>query len=275
MGARMRGDDDLDFEIVFIGGCPRSGTTLLRACLDSHPDVSCGPELRFLAPIASLSTNMRQSVGGLLAAHYGVSQAALDEQFATIIRSFLEPIRRRSGKRVVGEKTPANALHFAELSRLFPRARFLQIVRDGRDVVSSLLTMDWTDHRSGARLDMTSNAADAAGAWVRHVRSGRLAAPDRYLEIRYESLVRRPEYVLRAVFDFIGVPWSDRVLDFAVNRSLAEGRNESSAAAVRRGINAGSISRWKRDLRNEDRAAVKAVAADLLLEMDYARDDRW
>lgn len=264
------------FPLVFVGGCPRSGTTLLRALLDSHPDVVCGPELRFLRPVASLCANMRRDVGGVLARHYAIAPDAFDDVFKTLILEFLAPLREKTGKCIIAEKTPANALYFGELSRLFPDARFIQIVRDGRDAVASLLTMDWTDHRTGARLDMTTSAAAAARAWVDHVRAGRLASKGgRYLEMRYEALVDDPEATMREVLAFLELPWSDDVLAFAENPSLAAGRNESSAAQVTRGIERNGLSRWTRSLTIEDKAAVKTVAGDLLMELGYADDDRW
>lgn len=262
---------------IFVGGCPRSGTTLLRVMLDSHPEIVCGPELRAIPALAALSEQTRDVMGATLAAHYRLSPERLAEIFAELVSSFLEPLRRRSGKMRVAEKTPANALHFAELARLFPDAAFVQIIRDGRDVVSSLLTMDWRDGRSGSPLEITRDPASAAIAWVEHVRRGRAAAVAgaRYFELRYESLVCDATATLASLFDFLGVTWSEESLAFAKNPSIAAGINETSATQVASGLNRDAIGRWRRHLADSDKGPLKKHAGELLIELGYADDDRW
>lgn len=262
---------------IFVGGCPRSGTTLLRVILDSHPEIVCGPELRAFPALASLSSETRSILGDVLAAHYRISSERLDCVFRNLVASFLDPLRAKSGKRRVAEKTPANALYFGELARLFPKAAFVQIIRDGRDAVASLLTMDWRDARTGAPLRVTTDAGSAAWTWANHVRRGREAAQAGadYFELRYEDLVRDPRAALRPLFAFLGEDWSDAVLDFAGNPSIGFGVNEASAAQVARGLASGSIGRWRRDLSEVDKKAFKTPAGELLIELGYADDDRW
>ena len=261
---------------IFVGGCPRSGTTLLRAILDSHPAIACGPELRAFPALASVSADMRSIMGATLGAHYSLSAERLDAIFADLMRSFVEPLRVKSGKSRVAEKTPANALHFGELARLFPDAHFVQVVRDGRDVVASLLGMDWRDE-GGARLPITGDAGAAARAWVAHVRSGRAAgvAGARYLELRYERLVEAPEATLRPLFAFLGEAWADDVLAFSRTDRRSEGANETSAARISEPIDRAAVGRWRLDLSVAAKEAVRREAGPLLVELGYAADDRW
>lgn len=257
---------------IFIGGCPRSGTTLLRAMLDSHPSIVCGPELRVLPSLASLSADMRRVMGGALKQHYHLSAEDLDAIFARLIASFLEPLLVASGKARVAEKTPANALHFAELARLFPDAQFVQIIRDGRDVVASLLGMGWKD-KHGAPLAITRDPRSAARAWTAHVLAGRLAPPARYFEIRYERLIADPAAELRALFRFLGEAWSDDVLAYSRRDRSGEGENETSAGRIAQEPDMTSIGRWRRDLSAEAVRVLREESGALLAELGYADHD--
>jgi hypothetical protein len=213
---------------------------------------------------------MRARLGPQQARHYGVDDAMSRAIFADLIRSFLTPYREHRNKPRIAEKTPANALHFEELAGLFPEASFIQIVRDGRDVVASLLTMDWKDGR-GQPEAITRDAAIAALAWREHVARGRQAARvgARYLEIRYESLTRRPRETMTAVLDFLGEPWRDSVLDPSSSETIDDGLAETSADAAKRPLSASAIGRWRRDLSAEDVAAITRVAGGLLGELGY------
>lgn len=261
---------------IFVGGCPRSGTTLVRAILDSHPSIVCGPELRAFPALAGLSADMRRVMGETLRAHYHLPADRLDAIFAELMLFFLEPLRAASGKPRAAEKTPANALHFAELAHLFPDAHFVQIIRDGRDVVASLLAMDWKD-ASGAPLPITRDAGAAARAWAGHIHAGRnaRAAGARYHELRYERLAADPEAELRPLFAFLGEPWADEVLKFSDKDRSEEGVSETSAARISGAVDRAAVGRWRNDLSPPARAAFKTEAGPLLMELGYADDDRW
>lgn len=257
---------------IFVGGAPRSGTTLLRVILDAHSAIACGPEMRVLPQLAQLSASTRASMGAIYAAHYGLDSVGLDDVFRRLIEAFLEPYAQRRGKRRIAEKTPANALHFEELARLFPDAKFIQIIRDGRDVAASLLHVDWRDGRTDQPFAYTKDPREGARVWAEHVRRGRRAAASGggYFELRYESLARAPEEALRPLFAFLGEKWEDGVLDFQNNPSIAAGENETSASAVAQPLTSAAIGRWERDL---GAAAEKAFAGDpaaLLRELGYA-----
>lgn len=262
---------------IFIGGMPRSGTTLLRVMLDSHPNIACGPELRAIPSLAQFSAQTKAHCEDTLNESYRLPRVELNEIFRRFISSFLEPYARSRGKSRIAEKTPANVLHFDELRQLFPDCDRIHIIRDGRDVVASLLTMDWTDARTGKPMEMTRDPAAAAALWRDHVLAGRAAkmAGKSVIELRYEALARDPERTLRGVFESIGEPWDDRVLEFHRNATIRAGIDEASAPQVAKPLSRHAIGRWRSDLNDEAKRAVKREAGDLLVALGYASSNDW
>lgn len=201
---------------IFVVGSPRSGTTLTRFILDSHPSISCGPETHFLGDLHRLA-----DTHWMRAERFDVDREYWDH----LVRDFFEALHvdymRRRGRRRWADKTPGYALHLDYIDRLFPDARFVHVIRDGRDVVASYR------YRWGYRA-----AVKAPGQWARHVdaglRFGRGTAADRYHEIRYEELVRNPEQVLRPLFEFLDEPWDAAVLAFNQSSPLVAARREQS-----------------------------------------------
>jgi hypothetical protein len=161
---------------------------------------------------------------------------------------------------------------------MFPDSPLVHVIRDGRDVVCSLLTMDWIDPKTRKPLDYTRDARKAAEYWVRAVRAGRTAAQKpglarRYMELRYEQIVTNPRPTLEQLFAFIDEPWDPAVLQFHTqNRNLA---GESSAEQVSRELYTSAVARWQRDLKPAHKSEIKEVAGDLLVELGYARDNDW
>src|SRR5262245_47634093 len=103
---------------IFIGGVPRSGTTLLRVILDTHPNIHCGTELRVVQALTNLWSAAERTGQPLLTTAYGIDDAGLERIFRDLILAFLEPAWRTSGKARIAEKTPWNLLVFPELRRL-------------------------------------------------------------------------------------------------------------------------------------------------------------
>lgn len=262
---------------VFIGGAPRSGTTLMRAMLDRHPSIACGPEMRVIPALANFSAQTRTLCGNALAVGYGLSGPDLQAAFRGLIEGFLEPYRRQRNKPRIAEKTPANILHFEELAGLFPDADFIHVIRDGRDVVASLLTMDWTDGRTGKPLAMTQDPAAAAAVWAGSVRAGLEAKKTgiRISEVAYEKLIADPKGVMAALFDHLNEPWSEEVLTFYEGAHIRNGIAESSADQIARPLYGHSAGRWRKDLSADAKRAVKQEAGALLKELGYAADDDW
>lgn len=187
---------------IFIVGCQRSGTTLLRLILDSHPDISCGPETRFLADLAQITGS-----GWPRFSLYGFPKEYWHDKVARFFESFQQEYAASRGKTRWADKTPLYALSLDYINELFPECQIVHIIRDGRDVVAS--------HRD--RWGYWS-AVKATVKWARYVETaqavGRTLPEKRYREIRYELLVTEPERTMRSLLEFLDAPWDDAVLDY-------------------------------------------------------------
>ncbi len=245
--------------------------------LDTHPRIACGPELKVIPALAKLWLEFQTAHRPVLES-YHLSEAEVNRLFARLIAELLDSYRLKAGKPRVAEKSPNNVFYFPHLHVLFPESPLVHVIRDGRDVVCSLLSMNWVESVTGEPLTYTRSAAAAAAYWAEAVRSGRKLLENedsrrRYLELRYEDVVNRPEETLRALFEFIEEPWDAEVLEY--HRHKRDLAGESSAEQVARKLYTSAAGRWERDLRLEDKDAVKAAAGDLLVELGYAADQDW
>ena len=259
---------------IFIGGVPRSGTTMLRMIVDSHSALACGPEMRLIPQICEMYRAAAQTADGPAGGAWALDRVQVREAFADMIAGLLEPARRASGKARIAEKTPANGAWFAELRELFPKAPQIHVIRDGRDVVASLLGLDWRDGRTGQPFDFVRSARAAAAMWVRQISLARDAfalpeAEGRVFELRYEAVIESPRETLERLFVFLGEPWEEQVLDFHLNPRADAGENETSAAQVSRPLYRESLGRWRRDLSPAQLAEVMDEAGETLAALGY------
>lgn len=258
-------------EFVFVGGAPRSGTTLLRAIVGASAEIACGPELRVIPALCNLANSISGASAAALSLGFGIDTSRIDQAASAAIEDFLTPLRRRDGASRVAEKTPANILHFATLRRLFPGAKLVSIVRDGRDAVASMLRQDWQDDRTGAPLEITTSARRAAELWVASVANDDALRGDReFYSLRYENLVREPSVEIPALFRFLDEPTPNLALFHHRSFDPLEGENEASAARVAGPIDTASIGRWREDLSAAQLDEVVSVAGPWLRRLGYA-----
>ena len=203
--------------LVFIGGCERSGTTLLHSLLCAHSRVVGGPELMFGGRIAELHRHMAWTLtrgAGPYSSRLRslVDRAELDEAFRQLYRSLLARRQKQCpDARFVSEQTPSNILSARALLSLFPDSRFVHLVRDGRAVVAS--------HR--AVRSRLRSAGGASSPELRSLRLRRVCArwnaameahwrlqtepelASRCCSVRFEDLVADPGAILAQLMGFL------------------------------------------------------------------------
>jgi hypothetical protein len=270
---------------IFIVGVHRSGTTLLRYMLSSSPRIYVPPESDFIPrffggrPEAKLDRDRVARLLRLIFKHYRFVKEwqgeppnpdrFFQEMEGRTPSAFLDTLYRRyaeqHGASRWGDKTPIYTSYIPLIHRLFPRAQFLHIIRDGRDV--ALSTLD-TWGESELHVDLYY----AARIWVRRIRQARQAGgqlgPGLYREVRYESLVQDPEGQLRAICEFLGEPYLPQM---ARQHRQAQERiqPEGFHAPVRRPPNRGRVDRWRREMPDGDQRLFQRVAGSLLQELGY------
>ncbi|HWM21871.1 MAG TPA: sulfotransferase [Ilumatobacteraceae bacterium] len=270
----------------FIVGCGRSGSTLLRAMCDGHPDLAVPPESHFVVQLAprGRAANRPFDAGAF------VDQLAASERFrlweierdviaaafaASPPQDYPQAVRHvfglwasARGKSRYADKTPVYVLHIRELARVFPEAVFVHLVRDGRDVACSFLELGWAD-----------SIEEAAMHWrlrvTRGRRAGRALPAGRYLELRYEDLVRDPGTQLRAMCSTIELPFSAAMLDHSDR--AAEVMRTTGHPEYHRQLAlppTPGMRDWRRELSAVDVARFELLAGEALEEHGYERQER-
>ena len=258
---------------VLVGGCGRSGTTLLAAMLDSHARLCCGPESRlFPNPgvnpdrLAELYHIPGDEVRRLISASGSKGQ---------FIESFAAAYCQRSGKARWAEKTPGNVRSLDYIFERFPRAKFIHMIRDGRDVVCSLRTHPKYKLVKGERVEtgIRRPVRPCAERWVRYVRAGlRWRGDPRYAEVRYEELVADTAGTLRRVTEFLGEPWDDAMLRYYERQpGSAEGLRAIQNPGADRPVYTSALGRWRNDLKGAELDEFYQIAGPLMDELGYGR----
>lgn len=280
---------------VFFVGCTRSGTTLLRRIADAHPELAVLPEQQWLPRYAEWGIGVARDgtvtpdlLDMLLADRRfaalelpfrevaGIVEKGPPKSYSDFVTALFDLYGRVHQKRLVGEKTPKYVRHVRTLHRLWPDAKFVHLIRDGRDVALSLLEWDKSERNVGRFPTWDEDPLmTAALYWDWNVRlgreSGEALGADLYHELRYEALVADPEVECREVCSFLGVEYQPAMLRFH------EGRTQStpglSAKKSWQPITPGLRS-WREDMADRDVARFDAAAGALLNELGYERAQR-
>lgn len=200
--------------LVFIGGCPRSGTTLVQLMLDSHPLVCGGPEFDFIPEIVKLRGNLRKSVdSGRINAYCSVED--VDAEIGALIERLLMPYAHGRGCELISEKTPWDVLVFRELLEIFPKAKFVFCVRDPRAVVASMFQVGDRAKEKGLRGPRFVRSLYSAVDTIKETNAAGFevaSRSDRVLTVAYELVLKDPKRQTMKICSFLGLPWSKEMI---------------------------------------------------------------
>ena len=266
----------------FIVGAQRSGTTMLRLMINSHPDILVPFESGFittfyerLAQYGDLKQKLNLArllediakhplvVKGKLVENADAILSNPISSYADLIYAILEAQVRKHSKKYWGDKTPSYVTEIDILRKVFPACKVIHLIRDGRDVALSNRSVGWGIH----------NLPRAARDWHWKVTLGRKMGNmmgDAYLEVRYEDLVTHPEQTLVRVCEFLTMPYDKQMLayhsratEMMPGESLQWHQNSVQAP------NAELAGAWKSRMSRADRILFEEVAGSGLAEFGY------
>ena len=267
---------------LFLVGCGRSGSTMLRLMLDAHPDLAVPGESHFIPGLRRRfpdPVRRDQLTAALLRTphfrHWKVAESSVwgrvqalgSPAFASVVEAAFLANADEHGARRWGDKTPAYVHAIPLLHGLWPDARFVHLIRDGRDVALSYRSLHWGPDTVWA----------AARKWRRDVeagiRDGQPLGTDHYLETRYEDLVADPKQVLRTICAFADLPFDATMLDPQArlgHPTLAPDGGRAFHARSERAVEAGARA-WRTEMSPGDVGRFEAVAGRLLTDLGYER----
>ncbi|XP_014203418.1 protein-tyrosine sulfotransferase [Copidosoma floridanum] len=239
--------------LIFIGGVPRSGTTLMRAMMDAHPEVRCGQETRIIPRILQMHSHwLKSERESVRLEEAGVSKEVMNAAIAAfcleVIARHGEPASRLCNKDPLTLKMGSYVLE------LFPNAKFIFMVRDGRATVHSIISRKVTI----TGFDLTSYR-QCMIKWNQAIsvmyKQCKELGPERCLMVPYEQLVLHPREWMRKILEYLDVPWNEAVLHHEefINKpgGVPLSKVERSSDQVIKPINLEALTKWVGNIPEE------------------------
>ncbi len=262
---------------VFLLGCARSGTSILGEAIAAHPRV---------AYVFEASAIWNKLVPER--PDHRLTRDDATPEIAAAIHKGLQEARQDLVGELFVEKNPKHVVRIPFLDAVFPDARFLHIIRDGRDTVASLMFRNRGDRwghveipgwRSLLARYPEQNHVRCAHQWRDAVSIARQdarelgLAPDRYREVRYEELVKDPRGVINGALELLGLEAHPSVDAFLPRIQDATEGSYHAKKQVRHYVenHTRRVGRHEENLTPEQRKEVEAVCGELLRELGYGQ----
>ena len=271
----------------FIIGSGRSGNTLLRSILSGNSDISIPPE-SYRIPFAIKKFHIFNNrdwediVSQVLKEfkdckefytweiditdaqkrleNIADSKRTLSNIFDELFCTYTE--KHSPGSKIWGDKTPMNTLYLDWIGTVFPRSKFIHIIRDGRDVASSYLKMERYD-----------TILEAANRWINSIESAQSFGSkikENYIEIRYEALVTKPEEVIKDTCDFLDIDYDSKMLDHTKQVKKLGDTDKEHHSNLSKPISSDSVGKWRNNLSESNQESITKLLHKHLQRLGYA-----
>ena len=261
----------LRMQRVFLIGCPRSGTTLLQSLLAAHPRVTSFPETHLFPSLKAKNRLVRllgltprrrdprwdpivheaRAIAGHVPS-YRISASCYAREFIAA----LDSIALRRGADVWVEKTPRHLQHVNAISKLLPNAKFIHIIRDGADVAASMYKVT---HEQPREWQGKRSIDECIDRWICDVDTSRryVGVPHHHF-VLYELLVNEPERCLSDTCAFLGIEYSESMLNeqHKVASSLIRPEEVWKENAEIAGIRRAGADNFSRVFTDDERAYI-------------------
>jgi hypothetical protein len=281
-------NNSLSCQPLFIISPGRSGTTLLRSMLVAGGEIAIPPESFVIGPtilkyvsfnstwndivrlvVAQFESHQkfyRWETDLRLAYRAGINIPYSDRSLARLIDEIFRCYLRQQLPDALywGDKSPMNTFYLTWISKTFPKARYIHMLRDGRDVVASAV-------------EQGQEVQSAVQRWNHGTREclklSKEIGSDRFLEIRYEELVSEPVDTLIRVCSFLGLRYKSRMLDYWKLPTTVEHRYEHHHQNLKKPISTKSVGRWSERLNAQQREYVEGHTNALLALLGYLQQE--
>jgi len=273
-------------QLFFVMGVPKSGTTWVQQLLNGHPQIRCSGEdnlnqLRISVEevVNRYNYYMECTNRGIGTESYGTfDREKLKHLFLTAMGLLLCDGETNNSVKLIGSKTPVVIKNCELYGQLLPQAKFVHVVRDGRDVMVSLWFNNMRVDKKGTMgrwKNFCQCVESGVREWVHDIRNAREFGkkyPDRYHEVRYEELNRNLKMHFCHVLEFLGVTASESMTKLCIDA----GNFEKHANGRRRGqedrdsfFRKGVVGDWKNHFDKKAMEAFEKIGGNLLRELGY------
>lgn len=300
-------------EKFFVFGHARSGTTLLMRLLRLHPEVHCNYQAHFFTrqPLLKSLVDSPEAEEWLKRKSNRWNQGR--DLSPLVLRAAADLIMERDavkeGKNIVGDKSPSSTIHgqaVRDMHAVYPDAKLVYIVRDGRDVLvserfrnfveeSKFLTSedkriieelrkDHSQFTNGTRSIFTETFIQRVSkGWVTNLQEmeeeGKRLFGVNYFALWYEDLLKHPFEVLSGLWNFLGVKKIDDSLEGEIKSEMGSNPDEEWQVKRNEGIASflpkGHAGNWKSLFTAKDKSVFKQVAGEMLVKWKYEKDMDW
>lgn len=257
-----------ELPLFFIVGRGRSGSTLLRSLFDAHPQVKIPLESRFVQYLyykypVSRKWNPGTASRAIQDLERGfeppdlsrdhldkeIQEHASDLTFDRVCKLIYLNTHTEFPKEeilAIGDKNPRYTFFIPQILKLFPKAKFIHLVRDYRDNVVSI-------QRAGKLIKESGNTYSSMGRWIlynRFVQKFQKRYPDRFRRVQFEELIRDPETVMKGLCSFLELDYKPEVMNYQEGMGRYFRQKEFSAlhGSLQTPFDLSKIGEWEREL---------------------------
>lgn len=274
---------------IFIVGCDRSGTTLLSLLLSQSPDLHMTlesgfiPKLykkkecygnfqtseqrhRFIRDLQHTNATSKTIAFDIFELSYKEAVKTIEQaapiDYAGAVNALFCKTAQANSKPRWGNKTPRYIYHIDLLTRLFPHAKIIHLIRDPRDVVTSIMKTNWVP-----------TTKDAALYWNDRVSKGlkgRELGNDQYFELKFEELLQSPGKVLNELAEWLKITFGDNVLsNYQNEKNRIPTEHENLFGLIDKPIDKSRAYAWKRNMARADVAEIEHINYNLIQVLNY------
>lgn len=263
-------------QLVFVTGVGRSGTTLLQSMLHAHSQIHFPPETHFFKRyvLPFLLYGKRPGWNELENDEYlkrldpALRQMVIEAplQIVQDYREVFVKILQGSDNEVLfGDKDTEYVRYIPHVKKVYPKARWLHIIRDPRDVIASRLQTEW-----GGKRGLAFHVAEYQYYIAKVQRDLKQCFPKTHHELRYEDLLAQPEEELQRVMDFLQLPFEPQMLSFYKGSATLVAKNEEKwKQKVSQPLDAKNHGKWRESLSLRQAALIEEGLQTFMEEYQY------